>query len=171
VRRLVAALLVVLAACGGEAPPEWSRFEPRLNLGGQTADPIPVDRDLPDGRYWATAHEVLGSDDISFRVVKARFGPTCEAWARLNGKAEGCANDYAVDEAGAQMLQTDDVDWVSVADPKDPGTSYRIRYSTLKRFVRNEQVNHPAGYEWAGFPFVLTLERGKVAGIDQYWVP
>jgi hypothetical protein len=37
--------------------------------------------------------------------------------------------------------------------------------------VRNEQVNHPAGYAWTGFPFVLTVENGTVTGIDQYWVP
>lgn len=170
-RRVAAALVVVLAACGGETPPEWSIIQPRLNLGGETADPVPVDRVLPDGRYWATAHEVLGSDDIAFRVTKARFGATCGAWARINGMQEGCPNDYAVDETGAQMLHADDVDWVSVASSEGPGTSYRIRYSTLEKFVRNEQVDHPPGYEWAGFPFVLTVEDGIVTGIDQYWVP
>ena len=165
------ALLLLAVSCGSTGPSEWSEVEPILALGGETSDPVPVDRVLPDGRYWATAHEVIGSDGISFRVVKARFGGTCEKWATENGMTEGCMNDYAVDEAGAQMLVTDDVDWVSVADPKGPGTSYRIRYSTLEKFVRNEQVDHPTGYGWAGFPFVLTVEDGDVTGIDQYWVP
>ena len=170
-RRLAAALLLVLTACGGSPPPEWSQAEPRLGLGGETADPVPVDRVLPDGRYWATAHEVLGSDGIAFRVMKARFGATCETWARENGLQHGCPDDYMVDESGAQMITTDDVDWVTVAGPSGPGTSYRVRYSTLEKFVRNEQVDHPAGYEWTGFPFVLTVEKGTVTGINQYWVP
>ena len=49
---------------------------------------------------------------------------------------------------------------------KGPGTSYRIRYSTLEKFVRNEQVDHPTGYGWAGFPFVLTVEDGDVEELE-----
>ena len=60
---------------------------------------------------------------------------------------------------------------VTVAKPDGPGTSYRIKYSTLVKFVRNEQVDHPAGYQWVDFPFILTVRGGKVRDIDQYWTP
>ena len=174
-RRAAAAVcLVALAACGSagiDAPKEWSETKAVFDLGGSTAAPIPVDRVLPDGRYWATVNEVLGSDDIVFTLHQARFGATCDSWAADHGMPEGCPNDYAVDTATHQVLTTSDVKWVSIAEASGPGMSYRVQYSTLVKLVRNEQVDVPTGYSWTSFPFIMTVEDGRAVGIDQYWVP
>ena len=169
-----ALLLAVLTACGTpgtDEPKEWSETKPVLDLGGSTAEPIPVDRVLPDGRYWATLHEVLGFGEVVFEVTMARFGDTCEKWAADQGMEAGCANDYAVDNLTRQFLLADDVEWVSIARPEGPGISYRVSLQTLTKLVRHEQVDVPAGYVWTGFPFIVTVEDGRTVGIDQYWVP
>lgn len=165
--------LFVLAACGAgqSTRSEWTETVSPAPVTGETADPVPVDRVLPDGRYWATANEVLGDDDIVFTVVKARFGATCEAWATERGLTEGCTNDYAVDDVTSQVVSVDDLDWVTVADPSAPGRSYRIEYDTLVDLVRGAKVDVPAGRTWTPFPFVLEVAVGRVSAIDQYWVP
>lgn len=168
------ALAALLTACGGlqdSEPKEWSDVSVPFDLGGSTAEPIPVDRVLPDGRYWATLHEVLGSDAVVFEVTRARFGATCNQWAAERGMEEGCTNDYAVDDSTRQLLEAGGVTWVSVADPDSPGQSRRVKLRTLVRLVRGEQVDMPSGYSWTPFPFIVTVERGKTVGIDQYWVP
>lgn len=174
-RRAAAAVLVaVLAACGSagtNTPKEWSETKAVFDLGGATAEPIPVDRVLPDGRYWATLHEVLGSGEVVFDVTMARFGATCEKWAAENGMEAGCPNDYFVDDVTRQFLLAGDVQWVSVARPEGPGSSYRVSLETLTKLVRHEQVDVPAGYEWTAFPFIVSVEDGRTVGIDQYWVP
>lgn len=165
--------LLILASCGTEQSTrsEWTETVSPAPVTSETADPVPVDRVLPDGRYWATAHEVLGDDDIVFTVVKARFGTTCDAWAAERGFTEGCTNDYAVDDVTSQVIAVDDLDWVTVADPAGPGRSFRVDYDTLVDLVRGDKVEMPAGRTWAPFPFVLEIASGKVTSVDQYWVP
>ncbi len=165
--------LLVLGACGTgpSTRSEWTETVSPPPIADETADPIPVDRILPDGRYWATAHEVLGDDDIVFTVVKARFGATCEAWVTERGLTEGCANDYAVDDVTSQVIAVDDINWVTVAEPAGPGRSYRIEYDTLVDLVRGDKVEMPAGRTWSPFPFVLEIVDGRVSAVDQYWVP
>ena len=174
-RRAAAIILVAaLTACttnGSDEPREWSLTKANFGLGGSTAEPIPVDRVLPDGRYWGTLHEVLGSGDVVFDITRARFGAECETWAKEQGMQEGCANDYAVDTSTRQFLKAGDVEWVSIADPAGPGRSYRVSLSTLTKLVRHEQVDVPAGFSWTDFPFIVTVEDGRTVGIDQYWVP
>ena len=175
-RRSAAALalsLFVLASCGAEQSTrsEWTETVSPAPITDETADPIPVDRVLPDGRYWGTAHEVLGDDGIVFTLVKARFGATCKAWAAERGLTEGCTNDYAVDDVTSQLVAVDDLDWVTVADPAGPGRSYRIEYDTLVDLVRGAKVDMPAGRTWTPFPFILEIADGRVTAVDQHWVP
>ena len=172
-RATALALAVLLAACGGSVadPAEWTETEMSFDLGGSTAEPVPVDRVLPDGRYWATVHEVLGSDGIVFDVTRAYFGTACEEWAAERGMEEGCTNDYAADAVTRQMLQVDSADRVTVADPAGPGRSYVVSLRTLTGLARHEQVRVPSGYGWADFPFVITVEDGRTVAVDQFWVP
>lgn len=164
--------LLVVASCGspGSQTEEWTETVAPAPIVDETADPIPVDRVLPDGRYWATAHEVLGDDEIVFTLVKARFGATCESWALRQG-LDGCANDYAIDDVTSQLLYVDDVDSVTVTDSSGPGRSFRIEFDTLERLVRGEKVDLPAGRSWTPLPFVIDIEDGRVTSVDQYWVP
>ena len=174
-RRTAAIVLVAaLTACSSNdvaEPSEWSVTKANVGLGGSTAEPVPVDRVLPDGRYWGTLHEVLGSGDVVFDITRARFGAECESWAKDQGIQGGCANDYDVDTSTRQFLKARDVEWVSIADPAGPGRSYRVSLTTLMKLVRHEQVNVPSGYSWTDFPFIVTIEDGRIVGIDQYWVP
>ena len=176
-RRLLAGILAagVLLGCSsadsGTADPTWEKFTPEFGLAGKTAEPVPVEGALPDGQYWGTLRVVLGTDTIVFELMQARFGETCEQWATDNGMAEGCPNDYWVDDSVSQIVSADDVPSVSVAEQSGPGTSYRINGTTLERLARNDDVNMPDGYLWTNFPFIVTIEGGRIVSADQFWVP
>ena len=172
--RVILVSLLLITGCSTRssgAPSEWVETTATFDLGGQTAAPIPADRVLPDGNYWAVVNEVLGSDNIVFEVYQARFGTTCEKWATENGMNEGCPDDYYVDSSTHQVLTTSNVKWVSVAESSAPGKNYRVAYSTLVRLVRGEKTSVPNGFSWTPFPFILRVSNGDVTSIDQYWVP
>ena len=175
-RTRLAALLVSLTLVTGctsasEAPSEWVETTAKFDLDGQTTAPIPADRLLSNGNYWAVVNEVLGSREIVFELYQARFGTTCEKWAAENGLNEGCPDDYYVDTSTHQLLTTSNVKWVSVAEASAPGKSYRVAYSTLVKLVRGEKTDVPQGFSWTPFPFILGIRDGAVTTIDQYWVP
>lgn len=174
---LVACVLVatLLAGCttddNGATNPTWQKFTPDFGIAGQTAEPKPIKGVLPDGKYWGTVRTVLGTDNIVFELMQARFGSTCEEWAADNGMTEGCPNDYWVDDSDSQIISAENLSSVSVADQSGPGTSYRIDGSTLEKLVRVEKIDPPSGYTWVNFPFIVTIDGGKVVSADQFWVP
>lgn len=166
---LVATL--ALSACSSKNPPAtWAKVDPPV-IKGET-DEIVVDKGtLADGSYWATIAPVSGSSEIAFRVLKARFGDACYAWAKENGIEDGCLNDYHVDDWPDAYVALDKMADVSVATADGPGTSWSINADTLKRLVFGGSVDAPKNYTWTPFPFLVTVTNGRATTAQQYWVP
>jgi hypothetical protein len=166
----IAVLTCVIGSCASsstEAP--WTIDNPPV-VSGETDDVTVTNGTLADGTYWAEIARISGTGDIAFRVTKARFGDTCEAWARDNG-LEFCANDYAVESYPDAYVALNDDAAVSVAKPDGPGTNYMISVNTLKRLLRGDTVGAPDGYTWAAFPFLVDVGDGYAIAARQFWVP
>jgi len=168
----VSTLLVAFAltACSDKTPPAtWSKVDPPI-VTNETDDVAVNEGILSDGTYWAEIAPISGSGDIAFRVVKARFGATCETWAKENG-FEFCANDYAVEEQPDGYVALDNLASISVAKADGPGTNYSINADVLRGLIRGDIDGAPDGYSWVPFPFVVTVTNGNVTTAEQYWVP
>lgn len=127
--------------------------------------------DVTDGRYWAT---VAGWGEgegafVSFDLVQALFGPRC---VQELG-ADACPNDIGVvaEPHGEYPAFVDGLRTVSVVDERQ--VNYAIDGSELLRLVRGEPAGEgaPAGYAFVPYPFLLTVESGRVVKAEQIWVP
>jgi len=168
----VAVLVALLApACGDDDPDAtWAQVT-APSVVDQTDDVVVVDGTLADGTYWGTVARVSGTGEVVFRVVKARFGTFCEAWAAERGRATGCLNDYDVETyPDAHAALADDAA-VTVAVPDAPGTNLVITPSRLGSLLTGEVGEGPTGYAWVPFPFVVRVDGGYVVDAQQFWVP
>lgn len=167
-------LIVSSTACSDTTPrtASWETTNPPI-VKTETDDVTVTNGTLADGTYWAEIARISGSGDIAFRVTKARFGDTCETWARDNG-LEFCANDYAVESYPDAYVALDDDAAISVAKPDGPGTNYEIDTTTLKELMADAQPAGdvvPTGYSWTPFPFIVGVADGYAIDADQFWVP
>lgn len=161
----------LLLACGADAPTATWEHVPAPAVVDQTDDVVVVDGKLADGTYWGTAARVSGSDEVVFRVTKARFGAFCEAWAAEQGRAQGCLNDYDVESDPAALAAVADGAAVSVAEPEGPGTNRSINPSTLSHLLAGDNAAAPTDYLFVPFPFIVVVEDGVVVEAQQFWVP
>ncbi len=131
---------------------------------------IPADNNLPDGVYYGVARtgEAPG---VVMEMTQLLTGAACVAWAERTG--ESCDNDYAVVGDPQAYRPVPDDAFVTVARADGPGTSYRIDVAELLRLVQGETpaAAAPAGYTWTPFPFIITLEGGRITRLEQWWVP
>lgn len=170
---MVIAVLAAVAApaCGDDDPgATWARVAAPVVVD-QTDDVVVVDGKLADGTYWGTAARVSGTDEVVFRVTKARFGAFCEAWAAEQGRVPGCLNDYDVESDPAALAAVADGAAVSVAEPRGPGTNRSINPSTLSDLLAGEDAAAPTDYLFVPFPFIVVVEDGLVVDAQQFWVP
>lgn len=167
----VVVVMLLLTACSDRTPPaaSWRTVDPPT-VATETDDIAVNGGTLGDGVYWAEVAPVSGSGDTVFHVVKARFGKTCEAWAKDNG-LEFCANDYAIENEPDAYVALDELASVSVAKDDGPGFNYSINADVLKGLIRDDIDGAPDGYAWVPFPFVVTVTNGYVTSAEQYWVP
>ena len=172
---VVVALFLVVVGCSRlDSSASWNRVDPPM-VKTETDDVVLDGATLSDGTYWATIALVSGTNDIVFRVLKARFGDTCTKWANDNGMADGCTNDYNVDSYPDAYVGLDKLADVSVAKADGPGTSYSINADTLRQLIKGttmgDDTKFPDGYTWVPFPFLVTVIDGLVTTAAQYWVP
>lgn len=106
-----------------------------------------------------------------FHVAMARFGATCEAWAKENGMQEGCIDDYAVDQNETALVGISDTARVTVAFQEGPGTSYEINTSVLKKMIAGVATSPISKYHWVPFPFISRIKNNTVVEAQQMWVP
>ncbi len=186
-RRLTAALVAVVCIGGACAkdlgqydPPEPYSFVPVPAVPDRTAaiDPAWVEdngetlgTEVADGRYWATATGVGEGERpfVSFDLSQALFGPTCTA---VLGP-DGCANDYGVvaEPHGELPAFVADLATVTVVDERQ--RNYAIDGTELRRLVAGQPPSAaaPAGYAFVAFPFLVTVDGGRIVKAEQIWVP
>ena len=168
---LALGVLVVSGCSSSSDTSEWQKDPITFSAKSETVAPVAQDGQLKDGEYWAEVYQVFNSESIVFLVQQARFGETCEAWAAEYGLPEGCTNDYAVDTSQQLMLGAPQLQWVTVATPSDSTINYKIKVSTLVKMLEGKEVTTPSGYNWAKFPFILTVKDSVVMKAQQKWVP
>ena len=175
-RRVIAVtILVVIAGCstGTESTDThtlWHKV-PAPVVTDETDEVIVTNSRIADGTYWTWAERLLGTETIVFHVAMARFGATCEAWAKENGMQEGCMDDYAVDQFHTALVGISDAARVTVAFQDGPGTSYEINTSLLKMLMAGTATSPISKYHWVPFPFVSRIKNNTVVEAQQMWVP
>jgi hypothetical protein len=176
VRRLLGiALLVVIAGCstGTETtlkPAGWHEVSAPV-VNGATDEVIVRNSRINNGTYWTWVERVLGTDSIVFHVAQARFGATCEAWAKDNGMTEGCMDDYAIDEYQTSLVGISNTAKVTVAFQESPGKSFEITTLILKQLISGTATVPISKYQWVSFPFISRIENNTIVDAQQMWVP
>ena len=175
-RRVVAVtVFVVIAGCstGTESLTTqkiWRKVSAPM-IKDSTDEVVVTNSRLDDGTYWTWAERLLGTETIVFHVAMARFGATCEAWAKENGMQEGCMDDYAVDQNETALVDISETARVTVAFQESPGTSYEITTSVLKKLIAGVATSPIAQYHWVAFPFISRIKNNTVVDAQQMWVP
>ena len=134
-------------------------------------DPFNSSGTLANGVYWVIYQ---GGETMTptIRVVQAFFGAECETQAVAAG--EECLNDIFVLGVPSREIEdlafTNDV-YLTVASS---GTQrqYWITPDEL-RSVRASSASDPApaDFSFAGFPFLMTVQGGRITKFEQVWVP
>jgi hypothetical protein len=159
----------VLGGCSPGASASWSLIAPPTV---SVTDAVIVDDGrVVDGVYWSRVSLASGTDDVVFTLSRARFGNACTEWAREMDWPQGCLNDYAVEDQPSAIVGAHSDSEVSVASPEGPGENFLVDLETLKGLLDGDVSVVPPGYEWAQFPFVVTVRDGLVVAAHQVWVP
>ena len=176
IRRVIAVtFLVVIAGCstGTETTnthTPWRKV-PAPVVTDSTDEVVVNNSRIADGTYWTWIERILGTETIVFHVARARFGKTCEAWAKENGMQEGCLDNYAVDQFQTALVGISDTARVTVAFQDGPGTSYEVNTSLLKMLMAGTATSPISKYHWVPFPFISRIKNNTVVEAQQMWVP
>lgn len=175
----VVAALVGLAACGSDPGPGTVHLYDHAPVPAVPDRTLPIEAALvqdgtitgalPDGVYWAVATGEGDGSHIGFDLSQALFGPTC--MAELS--ADDCPNDYGVidNPHGAVTAVAADLQIVSVVDADQQ--NYAVDGPELAALAHGSApaAAAPAGFEYVGFPFLLTVSNGTIIEARQIWVP
>ena len=176
IRRLIAVtILFAFAGCstGTESLTTqkiWRKVQAPV-VTDSTDEVVVSNSRIADGTYWTWVERVLGTESIVFHVARVRMGATCEAWAKENGMQEGCMDDYAVDQNETALVDISETARVTVAFQENPGTSYEINTSVLKKLIAGVATSPIAQYHWVPFPFISRIKNNTVVEAQQMWVP
>ena len=176
--RLLAAVVsavLALSGCGGKDGPG------KVGLYDRAPVPAVPDRTqaigpagsalLSDGTYWA---ELIGVNDssapsLTFELTQALFAQTCID--ELG--ADECTNDYGVIAEPHQSTSGSQADLVSVTVVGENQQNLAITAAELASLIAGNAPGTPApeGYAYVEFPFLLTVQGGKIVEAHQIWVP
>jgi hypothetical protein len=145
-----------------------------------TTAPIPPEGSLPDGVYYATlvgANPKLNT--LTVQIVQWFGGAACEAAATKYGGE--CDNDYFVLASPQRVLSMDVAQAVTtVAQPDQPGTSYRVPVAEFLRLVQAQSQTKstppagpgsPGGYQFVPFGVRIEVKGTGIGRVDQVWTP
>ncbi|MFM8870743.1 MAG: hypothetical protein ACKOFD_04110 [Actinomycetota bacterium] len=172
-------LLGVLSSCRYEASTSidtettegWSEATP-VKVPEITDEVVVKEGVLLDGQYWAMDAEVDASGDLIFSIARVRFGAVCEQWAKEQGRGDvGCLNDYAVDTTLSALVPARDALKVSVVSVSDQARRYDISEEAMVQLLAGDTSGSPRDFDFAPFPYVVTVLNGTVLTADQVWVP
>jgi hypothetical protein len=123
-----------------------------------------------DGEYWATAARPgAAAGTVVFDLAQALFGPSCVAELGI----DGCPDDYGVVPAPTGQLAAAVADLVTVTVVDGTRSNYAIDGAELARLVAGEPPADaaPDGFAYVPYPFLVTVEAGRVVQAEQIWVP
>ena len=173
-----------LAACGGDGtekvplyattapapvPQQTSAINPAwVESSGET-----LGTNVASGVYWATVATVgVGAEPfIEFDLAQAFFGDAC--LAQFGDSPEACVNDVGVLAQPHGLLpafrSTLQVVTVVGVDQRN----FAITADELIALVSGEPpaAEAPDGYQFAPFPFVVTVTGGAITAARQIWTP
>ena len=180
---LVVGLTVSLAACGGDgtekvplyattAPAPVPQQTSAINPAWVEASGETLGNTVASGVYWATVGSVgVGVEPfVEFDLSQAFFGDACLAQF---GDPDACVNDIGVQAEPHGLLpalrSTLQVVTVVGADQRN----FAITADELIALVSGERpaAEAPDGYQFAPFPFVVTVAGGTITAARQIWTP
>ena len=175
----VVAALVGLTACGSDPGPGTVHLydhAPVPAVPDRTAPPTALSAgaammgyDAVDGVYWAVPTGGGDSSHVEFDVSQALFGPTCVSTLG----ADACPNDYGVIDDPHVVISAPaaDLQIVSVVDADQQ--NYAVDGPELAALAHGAApaAAAPEGFEYVGFPFLLTVSNGRIIEARQIWVP
>ncbi len=179
-RALIAALLLVLAACSEDEPATVQPYDrapvPAVPDRTEAIDATTIASDgsltasAADGDYWANAIAVgSGRPIIVFEIAQAVFGQTCID--ELG--AEECVDEYAVisEPSGTITVLWDSLRSVTVV--AESRQNYAVPGAELASLVGGNapSADAPADYSYVPYPFVVTVRDGNITDVHQIWVP
>ena len=188
-RRAVALGLLVsltggLAACGDDGPekvPLYATTAPApVPQQTNAIDPAWVEAsgetlgtNVASGEYWATVGTIgVGAEPfVEFDLAQAFFGDACVD--QFGDDPDACVNDIGVQAEPHGLLpafrSTLQVVTVVGVDQRN----FAITADELIALVSGEQpaAEAPDGYQFAPFPFVVTVTGGTITAARQIWTP
>jgi len=175
--RLAAALSVAacfaFASCGGDEGPGTVKLYDRAPVPGVPDRTTAVDPSAlnPDGAYWG---ELLFPGDssrqsLTFRITQAFFADAC---AEELG-ADECPNDFGTLSDPSLDVDAALADLLSITVVTDDRANFAVTADELLSIAGGAKPAEeaPEGFEFAPFPFLLTVRDGKIVEARQIWLP
>jgi predicted small lipoprotein YifL len=181
---LAVGLVATLAACGDDGPekvPLYATTAPApvpqqtsaINPAWVEASGETLGTNVASGEYWATVGTVgVGAEPfVEFDLAQAFFGDAC--LAQFGDDPDACVNDIGVQAEPHGLLpafrSTLQVVTVVGVDQRN----FAITADELIALVSGEQPasEAPDGYQFAPFPFVVTVTGGTITAARQIWTP
>jgi hypothetical protein len=181
---LALGLAVSLAACGGDgtekvplyattAPAPVPQQTNAINPAWVEASGETLGTTVASGVYWAQLGTVgVGAEPfVEFDLSQAFFGDAC--LAQFGDDSDACVNDIGVQAEPHGLLpafrSTLQVVTVVGVDQRN----FAITADELIALVSGEQpaAEAPDGYQFAPFPFVVTVAGGTITAARQIWTP
>jgi hypothetical protein len=133
----------------------------------------------PDGDYYVVvrgaaplAEEGSPTPRLAVTAYQLLTGPDAIAAAQADGV--GLDSDVYIPpepSADGDVELAADLP-ISVARPDRPGVSYAVSGGELARLVSGAAPDGaPEGYQYVEFPFLLTMQGGRPAALQQLWAP
>lgn len=169
----IAGLLV--AGCGGDESPGKVGLYDRAPVPAVPDRTAAIDPALTtpgaDGQYWSDLTGWSDGDQplLTFDLAQALFADTCVA--ELG--ADECANDYGIIAEPHKVVDVLLTDIQSVTVVSEKQQNYAITADELWKLAGGAPpaAAAPEGYAFVEFPFLLTVNDGKVIEAHQIWVP
>ncbi len=166
---------VLVAACGGDDGPGKVDLYARAPVPAVPDRTAAIDPALttpgPDGQYWS---DLTGRSDgdqrsLIFDLSQALFADTCVE--ELG--ADECANDYGIIADPHKLVDAVITDIRSLTVVSETQQNYAITAAELWNLAGGAPPADaaPEGYTFVEFPFLLTVQGGKVVEAHQIWVP
>jgi hypothetical protein len=177
-------VFATLVACGDDGPEKVSLYSTTapapvpqqtsaINPAWVEASGETLGTNVASGQYWATVGTVgVGAERyVEFDLAQAFFGDAC--LAEFPDDAEACVNDIGVKAEPHGLLPAFESKLQIATVVGVDQHNFAINAAELIALVSGEQpaAEAPDGYQFAPFPFVVTVANGTITAARQIWTP